>query len=84
MFTASEREKMNDFFVTFGQKYRTQPHPLQNYPHADGWLLVKGVDMTEARAKTFQELGQFWSNIYSEADFKKNKHYYPKGELHRI
>lgn len=75
---------MNEYFVTFGQKYRNQPHPLQTYPHPDGWLLVKAVDMTEARTKAFQELGPFWSNIYTDQEFKKNQHLYPKGELHRI
>jgi hypothetical protein len=75
---------MHEFFVTFGQKYRSQAHPLQSYPHPDGWLSVQASDINEARAKTFQELGQFWSMIYTKEEFKENKHYYPKGELHRI
>jgi hypothetical protein len=55
---------------------------IQKYPHPDGYLTIEAKDETEARTMAFNELGQYWSNLYPEASFDKS--YYPKGELHRL
>ena len=73
---------MKEYYVTFGQQYRTKPHPLVKYAHPDGWLTVIARDMTTAREKAFAELGPDWSFIYETEKFDGG--YFPMGELHRI
>lgn len=74
---------MSQYFVTFGQQYRTEPHPKVKYAHPDGWLTIEAPTMAEAREKAFVELGSHWGFIYeNNKDFAR--HYFPLGELHRI
>lgn len=75
---------MKKFYVTFGQKYRREAHPLQPWVHPDGWLLVCADDEDTARAAAVSCVGQFFSNIYTHAEFKGDRDLYPKGELNRI
>lgn len=73
---------MKEYFVTFGQQYRHEPHPKAKYAHPDGWLTIVAETMKEAREKAFAELGDKWGFIYEHDDFQR--HYFPEGELHRI
>lgn len=76
---------MKEFFVTFGQKYRQDPHPLMPEAHPDGYFVVEAEDMGQARDKVVESLGQAWAFIYSEEEFKMNGiSLHPKGELARI
>lgn len=40
---------MKEFFVTFGCRYATEPHPYFNKPHPDGWLIIEAEDELSAR-----------------------------------
>lgn len=74
---------MKSFMVTFGQKYRTEPHPKAP-AHPDGWVTVKAEDYDAARVKTVNVFGQAWSMLYAEEDFVDSAHFYPLGELQVI
>jgi len=65
------------FFVTFGQKYRQEPHP--NGGHPDGWFEVEAESYSEARGKTANAIGNRWAFIYAEPVF--DKALYPLGKL---
>lgn len=73
---------MSEYMVTFGQQYRSNPHPMVDYADPDGWLTVEAENAVEAREKTFKELGSSWAFMYLKKDF--HHEYFPKGELHRI
>lgn len=75
----------NEFYVTFGQKYRRQQHPQainNSYPHPDGYLTVIAGNYDEARAAVYQVLGILWAFLYSQGTFDRSL--YPLGELGRI
>lgn len=71
---------MPEFYVTFGQKYRHEPHPQGGHP--DGWFVVEADDKATAHDLAFQFLNEKWSFLYSKAEFDPT--YYPLGELARI
>lgn len=71
-----------EYFVTFGQQYRTNPHPMVKYADPDGWLTIEAESGVHAREKAFKELGNAWAMMYLKKDF--HPEYFPKGELHRI
>lgn len=52
------------FYITFGQKYRTEPHPTFDKADPDGVLEVEADNADEAREKVVAKLGEFWSFIY--------------------
>ncbi len=73
---------MKDFYVTFGQRYRHEPHP-SGYPiHPDGVVRVRAESEEEARGKTFEAFGGKWSFVYVEEEFEPE--WYPRGELFSI
>lgn len=69
------------FIVTFGQKYRREPHPTFLEAHPDGWVSVDADTETEARAKVVARFGIAWSDLYPELDFLEDRYLYPRGEL---
>lgn len=69
-------------FVTFGQRYPREPHPFKDYADHNGWLTIDAPNERLARKAAFEELGQYWSMLYSEDEFDKSL--YPKGELMRL
>lgn len=69
------------FFVTFGQRYSRERHPVFRRAHPDGWLMIKAGSEDEAREIAFSAIGDAWSMSYTEAQFRKIRHHYPKGEL---
>lgn len=69
---------MVTYFVTFGQQYRHEPHPVLRSAHPDGWFEVRGaVDEMEARVVVAALLGTAWSFIYTAADFPRRL--FPRG-----
>lgn len=73
---------MAEFIVTFGQKYRNEPHPKVKYADPDGYLLILSPDYKTAREAAFRELGEHFSNMYEKEE--KYTRYFPKGALHTI
>lgn len=72
------------FYVTFGQRYRHEPHPYMGHP--DGWTEVQAPDYDQARSKVIHRYGNQWACLYDEEDFKRPgyKEMYPKGRLELI
>jgi hypothetical protein len=71
---------MPEFYVTFGQKYRREPHPKGGHP--DGWFMLIADSKDEAHAIVTREIGDQWSGLYSEREFDRS--FYPRGEIGRI
>jgi hypothetical protein len=74
---------MSKYYITFGQKYRTEPHPILGICCADGYVVVKAEDMKQARDFVFTTFGTAWSNIYAENyDFAMPiNELFPMGEI---
>jgi hypothetical protein len=76
---------MQEFFVTFGQQYAQEQHPVIKTAHPDGWLVVEADSLEAARAAVVRDLGTSWSNLYEKTDFMKDAaRLYPLGEIARI
>lgn len=75
-----KHESPMTFYITFGQKYRYEPHPHGGHP--DGWFEVEAESAGEARNKVFLLLKNQWSFMYSEDEFEP-KHF-PKGKMGEI
>jgi hypothetical protein len=73
---------MMKFFVTFGQKYRREPHPYGGHP--DGWFELEAESQGEAREKLCAVIGTTWAFIYTEPVFEDSKGLYPRGLLKEI
>ena len=71
---------MDNFYITFGQKYHHEEHLAGGHP--DGWFLIKALSYANARQKVFDTMGDKFAFMYSEKDFKKE--YFPKGCLRTI
>ncbi|MCW5954400.1 MAG: hypothetical protein KIT69_19285 [Propionibacteriaceae bacterium] len=65
------------FCVTFGQRYRREPHRASKLIHPDGWLEIDARSEDEARGLAVAVLGQEWSGLYPLADVGAD--YYPDG-----
>lgn len=75
---------MSDHIVTFGQRYREEPHPALGRDHRlpDGFGLVKAPDYRTAVAAAQAILGIRYSMVY--IDTPENRAWYPLGQLFTI
>jgi len=73
---------MQTFYVTFGVKYREEPHPTWDKAHPDGYLTIIAKDIAMARRFTAALLATNYSFIYTEDDFNTAR--WAAGELGRI
>jgi len=71
--------KLNDFVITFGQKYRSERHPIWDKAHPDGYVIIQANTVEEARAKAFETFDKYWAFIYKKRDFNPER--FPKGIL---
>lgn len=73
------------FFVTFGVKYRTEPHPKGAWITPDGYAMLVQNDEDSARSKANELFGEDgWSMIYDHLDVefgRFNKDAYPAGAI---
>jgi hypothetical protein len=67
---------MQTFYITFGQKYRFEPHPQGGHP--DGYFTVQAKNEDKARHLVYNTLGVAWAGIYSSLE-DLGPEYYPKG-----
>lgn len=75
---------MPKFYVTFGQKYRNDPHPKFEAAHPDGVVEIEAPDGDSARLMAHEALGPYWSGIYDEEHYRDTSHYYPRGIIRRL
>ena len=76
---------LRNYYVTFGQKYRHDPHPVVLdgvRPHPDGWVLIRCGNQTAADRLAHALFGPRFSLVYSEETFTRS--YYPQGALFSI
>jgi hypothetical protein len=73
---------MTEYRVTFGQKYRRDPHPTYRKAHPDGWLTIVAPDEVAARNVAVSRLGRAWAFMYAPENWDPK--WYPLGELDRI
>lgn len=67
------------FYLTFGQKYRYEPHPSGNSVSPDGYVLILAPNEGTARDLAFNIYGSAWAFIYSDDAFEKS--YHPLGMI---
>jgi hypothetical protein len=60
---------MKNFYLTFGHKS----------PFRDGYVLIVADDEESAREEVFYVFGQYWSNLYSEENFRPE--FFPAGQF---
>lgn len=74
---------VQDFYVTFGVQYNTEPHPVIDHPRiADGYVVIEAPDYETARRMAFALFGQKFSMIYSSWDRPEDR-FVPYGEVGR-
>lgn len=70
---------MNLYYFTFGQQYRTEPHPQSGHP--DGWFTIEAPDEDAARDRMVKLCGQQWATSYEN---EPSLSAFPRGELRKI
>ena len=58
---------MKTYFVTVGQRYAHEKHPLGAHP--DGWIEVTATGEWEARTAIHRACGTKWASMNTEAGF---------------
>lgn len=67
--------------ITFGLRYRHEPHPTFPQADPDGWVTVEASDLETAREIAFSAIGDAWAFSYPEDRFKTIRHMYTRGEI---
>lgn len=78
---------MRNFYLTFGVKYRHEPHPFWKGADPSGWVTIVAGSEPEARRTASLYFGEAWSMLYPDNHFNEalNKaQFYPRGEIARI
>lgn len=73
-------------YVTFGQKYRQEPHPLVKWASPDGWVEFRGNSMSSVFSKINEILGVYYAFSYTEEEWERSgsEKYYVRGCLRVI
>lgn len=75
---------MNEYFVTFGQKYARETHPLLADAHPDHWVVIEAPSLPAAREAAYGALSDLWYNVYSPESWAEIRHLFPGGEIARL
>ena len=73
---------MNEYRVTFGQKYPREPHPYYDRAHHNGFVTILAPSEEAARAYAVARLGRQWAFLYS-IDSPTDWSFFPLGEIDR-
>ena len=65
---------MARYYLTFGQKYRREPHPLGASSNPNGYVEVYAPDELDARQQVVELIGSAWSMLYSEEEFTSDEY----------
>lgn len=70
-----------DFVITFGQKYRHEPHPVLGRMHRlpDGFVLIDADNRAQALERAFRVIGQQFAFLYEQNELTPS--YFPQGLL---
>lgn len=74
---------MENFYLTFGIKYPTEPHPYWTGADHSGWVRITAQSDYFARLIAKQFFGDAWAFLYPEAHFdtSDSRRHFSKGEL---
>lgn len=75
---------MEKFYLTFGTKYRHEPHPHWPGADPDGWVLIEASDEGQARSLAMSAFGPYWSMLYEARRFDEIQNrlrYYRRGQI---
>lgn len=77
---------MKEFYVTFGDQYRREPHVSFQNAHPDGYVQIDAPDEVTARRVAFGIFDTQWSMLYTFDEFWKDgtadvERWYPLGRL---
>jgi hypothetical protein len=73
---------MGEYRVTFGQRFRRDPHPRFPAAHPDGYVTIHAADEHDARRLVVANLGGEWAFLYGpNMDPQDGERLYPMGEL---
>lgn len=74
---------MENFYLTFGIKYPTEPHPYWTGADHSGWVRITAQSECFARLIAKQFFGDDWAFLYPEAHFDTtdSRRHFSKGEL---
>ena len=81
---------MPKFFMTVGQKFKREPHPLGPGGNPDGYVEVHDKTEMGACQQVEKLVGDAWSMLYSEEEFTSDEYafeemrvidYFPAGRL---
>lgn len=73
---------MIEYRLTFGQRYRTEPHPHFDRAHPDGWVTIIARNADHARAIAYAALDRQWADLHPADEVDTSL--YPLGELLRL
>ena len=68
-----------NYYVTFGQKYRLEPHESGIMVDPDAVIAIEADNRKDATEKTRKLFGLHFHNLYDEAEWGKAKDFYPHG-----
>lgn len=68
-----------DFFLTFGVQYNSEPHPEWPECNPKGWVRITAPTYEEARSLAIERFGLNWSMLTPSVHF--NTRFFPAGEL---
>lgn len=71
-----------EYVITFGSKYRREPHPVLRDAHPDAYVTIIAVSGGQARRAAFAWLGNAWAFPYLATDFDAEA-YATRGEIDR-
>jgi hypothetical protein len=72
-------DRQQNFYLTFGVQYATEPHPMGVNVDPKGWVRIAAATEEEARAIALAHFGTHWSRLIPEEHFRPD--YFPAGEL---
>lgn len=68
-----------NFYVTFGQRYRYEPHPSGLPVDPDGVMEIEAESKEAAHTKAMDIFEGGFHRLLDEDDWATAKHYFPKG-----
>jgi hypothetical protein len=75
---------VSEYFVTFGQKYARETHPLLPAAHPDNWVVIEAPGMGEARQAAYGALSDLWCDVYAADSWAEYSHLFTGHEIGRF
>ena len=70
-----------NFYVTFGQRYRSEPHPSGIMVDPDAVIKIEAESKEEAHAKAMDIFKGAFHQVLNEEGWENNKSYFPHGSI---